>query len=196
MLPERRRRNNRKRGGLFYYAGTTFIFTPQCPRIQPNDIEVVNYRQNRAAAERGVAAIEAAGARAIAVAADVAMESDVMRLFEMADRMPGALSGLVNNAGILETQMCVDTMDALRIHRIFAANVVGAFICVRGRATHVDKARRHRRFHCQRVFWRGTPRLFRGCRLMLLAGGSTSTSQAARESQCAPIAHVGKGRIN
>jgi NAD(P)-dependent dehydrogenase (short-subunit alcohol dehydrogenase family) len=41
------------------------------------------------------------------------------------------LSGLVNNAGILETQMRVDGMDASRVHRMFATNVVGAFMCAR-----------------------------------------------------------------
>jgi NAD(P)-dependent dehydrogenase (short-subunit alcohol dehydrogenase family) len=65
----------------------------------------VNYRQNREAAESVVAGIEAAGARAIAVAADVALESDVARLFETTDRALGRLFGLVNNAAILETQV-------------------------------------------------------------------------------------------
>jgi NAD(P)-dependent dehydrogenase (short-subunit alcohol dehydrogenase family) len=37
----------------------------------------------------------------------------------------------VNNAGILEQQMRVESMDAARIHRILATNVVGAFLCAR-----------------------------------------------------------------
>jgi NAD(P)-dependent dehydrogenase (short-subunit alcohol dehydrogenase family) len=37
----------------------------------------------------------------------------------------------VNNAGILETQMRVEAMDAARIHRVFATNVVGAFLCAK-----------------------------------------------------------------
>jgi NAD(P)-dependent dehydrogenase (short-subunit alcohol dehydrogenase family) len=90
----------------------------------------VNYRQNREAADRVVRAIEAAGSRAIAVQADVSTESDVMRLFETADKL-GTLWALVNNAGILETQMRVDQMDALRLQRIFATNVVGTFMCAR-----------------------------------------------------------------
>jgi len=90
----------------------------------------VNYRQNRAAAERVVAEIEAAGGRASAVAADVSMESDVVRLFDTADTL-GPLSGLVNNAGILETQARVDAMDAPRLHRVLATNVVGSFLCAR-----------------------------------------------------------------
>lgn len=91
----------------------------------------VNYRQNRNAAESVVTDIEAAGAQAIAVAADISVESDVVRLFETVDRTLGSLTGLVNNAGILETQMRVDAMDAPRLQRILATNVVGAFMCAR-----------------------------------------------------------------
>ena len=91
----------------------------------------VNYRSNRAAAEAVVASIEAAGAQAIAVAADVSVESDVERLFETCDGAFGPPAALVNNAGILETQMRVEAMDAARLQRVFATNVVGAFICAR-----------------------------------------------------------------
>jgi NAD(P)-dependent dehydrogenase (short-subunit alcohol dehydrogenase family) len=91
----------------------------------------VNYRQNRAAAERVVAAIQGLGARAVAVAADVSVEADVMRLFDACDHALGPLAALVNNAGILETQMRVETMDAARVNRIFATNVTGAFVCAR-----------------------------------------------------------------
>ncbi len=90
----------------------------------------VNYRQNRDAADEVVRAIEAAGSRAIAAQADVANEADVLRLFETSDTL-GPLSALVNNAGILETQMRVDAMDAARLHRVFATNVIGPFLCAR-----------------------------------------------------------------
>jgi NAD(P)-dependent dehydrogenase (short-subunit alcohol dehydrogenase family) len=91
----------------------------------------VKYRRNRDAADRVVEAIEAVGGRGIAVAADVSVEADVMRLFETCDRTLGSLTALVNNAGILEMQMRVEAMDAARLHRIFATNVSGAFICAR-----------------------------------------------------------------
>ncbi len=41
------------------------------------------------------------------------------------------MTALVNNAGILETQMRVEAMDAARITRILATNVVGSFLCAR-----------------------------------------------------------------
>ena len=40
-------------------------------------------------------------------------------------------TALVNNAGILETQMRVEAMDAARLQRVFATNVVGSFLCAR-----------------------------------------------------------------
>ena len=91
----------------------------------------VNYRENQAAAEGVVHEIALAGGRAIAVAADVAVEADVVRMFEVCDAELGAPAALVNNAGILETQMRVEAMDAARIQRIFAANVIGSMICAR-----------------------------------------------------------------
>jgi NAD(P)-dependent dehydrogenase (short-subunit alcohol dehydrogenase family) len=91
----------------------------------------VNYRSRRDAADAVVAAIVAGGGRAIAVQADVAVEADVVRLFETSDRELGPLTALVNNAGVLETQLRVDAMDAARLTRILATNVVGAFLCAR-----------------------------------------------------------------
>ena len=78
-----------------------------------------------------VNAITGAGGRAIAVQADVAVESNVVRMFETCDTELGRLTALVNNAGILETQMRVEAMDAGRLQRVFATNVTGAFMCAR-----------------------------------------------------------------
>ena len=91
----------------------------------------VNYRSNSAAANDVVQSIAAAGGRAIAVQADVAIESDVVRLFETCDAKLGRLAALVNNAGMLEQQMRVETMDAARLQRVFATNVTGSFLCAR-----------------------------------------------------------------
>lgn len=91
----------------------------------------VNYRHNRPAAEAVVDGIRANGGKAIAVAADVSLEPDVMRLFETVDAQWGPLTALVNNAGVLETQTRVEDVDAARLQRIFSANVVGCFLCAR-----------------------------------------------------------------
>ena len=99
----------------------------------------VNFRQNKDAAERVVEEIEAAGVRGLAVAADVSVEDDVLRLFDVCDASFGRLDALVNNAGILETQMRLDAMDAARISRVLATNVVGPFICAREAVKRMSK---------------------------------------------------------
>ncbi|MBA4742194.1 MAG: SDR family oxidoreductase [Azoarcus sp.] len=91
----------------------------------------VNYRRDTAGAQALVSEIEASGGRAIAVQADVAIEADVVRLFETVDAQLGPLTALVNNAGVLERQGRVEDIDAARLARIFATNVTGAFVCAR-----------------------------------------------------------------
>src|SRR5687767_1395857 len=58
----------------------------------------VNYLKNHAAAD---ALVKELGGKALAVAADVADEAQVERLFETLDRELGPIDVLVNNAGIL-----------------------------------------------------------------------------------------------
>ncbi|MBS7690068.1 SDR family oxidoreductase [Pseudomonas lalucatii] len=91
----------------------------------------LNYRRQRETAEALAAELVAAGGRAIAVQADVAEEQQVVQLFAEIDRQFGRLDVLVNNAGMLETQMRLDQMDGPRLQRVFAANVFGSFYCAR-----------------------------------------------------------------
>lgn len=91
----------------------------------------INYLRDRDAADEVVRQIEAAGGTAIAVAADVSRESEVMRLFGTLDATLGPITALVNNAGILERQARVEDMTADRLHRVLATNVVGYFLCAR-----------------------------------------------------------------
>lgn len=91
----------------------------------------ISYVKNKAAADAVVDAIRQAGGTAIAVAADMAVEADILHLFSTVDKELGTVTALVNNAGILETQMRVDQMDVARMQRIFNTNIVGSFVCAR-----------------------------------------------------------------
>lgn len=91
----------------------------------------VNYHRNQTAAASIVGEIEAIGGKAIAVQADVSLESDVRNLFKIVDAQLGPITALVNNAGIVEKQMRVEDLDAARLDRILAVNVVGPFLCAR-----------------------------------------------------------------
>ncbi|WP_281349702.1 SDR family NAD(P)-dependent oxidoreductase [Pseudoxanthomonas yeongjuensis] len=91
----------------------------------------VNYLRDQATAMRVVEAIDREGGRAIAVAADVSVEAEVLRLYDSIDRQLGPVTALVNNAGILERQTRVQSIDAARLQRVFATNVIGSFLCAR-----------------------------------------------------------------
>ncbi len=99
--------------------------------VRQGDVPVVCYRNEAAAAEALVAEARARGLDALAVRADVAVEADVMRLFETVDARHGRLDALVNNAGIVAPARRVDEMDAARIRRMFEVNVFGSFSCAR-----------------------------------------------------------------
>ena len=84
----------------------------------------VNFRQRAAEAQALVADL---GDRGLAIQADVSRESEVVRLFQ---QLP-PLYGLVNNAGILETQTDLLGLDEARLQRVFATNVFGPLLCCR-----------------------------------------------------------------
>ena len=104
--------------------------TAQLAAVHGYDV-CINYHKNQAAADAVVSDISTNGGKAIAVAADVSLESDVRNLFNIVDEQLGPITALVNNAGILERQMRVEDIDAARLNRIFATNVVGSFLCAR-----------------------------------------------------------------
>jgi NAD(P)-dependent dehydrogenase (short-subunit alcohol dehydrogenase family) len=90
----------------------------------------IGYASNEAAANSVVAAIEAKNGKAVAVKCDVGQESDILGLFEAADKF-GTLGALVNNAGIVGKTSRVDEMSAERIQRMMAVNVTGSMLCAR-----------------------------------------------------------------
>ncbi|MBM3724539.1 MAG: SDR family oxidoreductase [Acidobacteria bacterium] len=91
----------------------------------------IGYLSNRQAAEGVVGEIVAQGGRAIAVQAEVSSERDVCELFRRVDQEFGGVTALVNSAATINTQTRLDSMDADRIHRMLATNVVGSMLCAR-----------------------------------------------------------------
>jgi NAD(P)-dependent dehydrogenase (short-subunit alcohol dehydrogenase family) len=91
----------------------------------------VNYKSREDDAKGVVAEIEADGGRALAVRADISVDEDVVRLFDACDRQLGVLSGLVNNAGVVERQSRLEGIDTARLRRVFGTNVFGTFACAR-----------------------------------------------------------------
>ncbi len=82
------------------------------------------------AADEVVAAITGA-ARAVALAGDVAVDDDVVRMFAACEQALGPITDLVNNAGVVDMKARVDEMSAARLQRMFAVNVFGTMLCAR-----------------------------------------------------------------
>jgi NAD(P)-dependent dehydrogenase (short-subunit alcohol dehydrogenase family) len=91
----------------------------------------VNYASNEAAAHDVVRTITAAGGKALAVQADVADEAQVLAMFAQVDARLGRLTGLVNNAGVVDVSARVEDMSLARFKRMFDINVIGSLVCAR-----------------------------------------------------------------
>lgn len=91
----------------------------------------VNYNANPLAADEVVRLIHAGGGNAISVQADVAREEQVLAMFEQVDARLGRLTGLVNNAGVVDVSARVEEMSVARLKRMFDINVIGSIVCAR-----------------------------------------------------------------
>lgn len=89
----------------------------------------VNYVKRADSAEAVVAAIRAAGGKAIAVQADSAKPADVKRLFERVDADLGRLTALVNNAGVTGKAGRLESFDVDTMRRVLEVNVIGTLLC-------------------------------------------------------------------
>jgi len=92
---------------------------------------VVNYAKNKPAADAVAREIVSMGGSAVAVQGDVGKETDVLRLFETAEKEFGRIGGLVNNAGVTGGFARVEAVTADAIARVLAVNVAGMMLCSR-----------------------------------------------------------------
>ncbi len=91
----------------------------------------LGYASNADAAHETLGAVEALGQRAVALQGDVAVEEQVVALFDQAVGVLGRLDAVVVNAGIVAPAMNVAEMSGERIRRMFAVNSVGAMLTAR-----------------------------------------------------------------
>lgn len=91
----------------------------------------INYKTQSTPAQKLTQDILDLGTACIAIQADVSIEEDVNRLFSTVDEKLGAVSVLVNNAGILKPQSKLVDMTADRINEVLINNVTSYFLCSR-----------------------------------------------------------------
>jgi NAD(P)-dependent dehydrogenase (short-subunit alcohol dehydrogenase family) len=97
---------------------------------RPEWTQVLTWVGDEASARAVADEVRAAGATALTVRADVAVEDEVLALFAVADEA-GPLRGLVNNAGVVLPIGRLEDMATERIARTMAVNVVGTMVCAR-----------------------------------------------------------------
>jgi 3-oxoacyl-[acyl-carrier protein] reductase len=104
---------------------------------------VVNHAGSAGEADAVVSGIVAAGGSAIAIQADVADPAAVHALFAHTIAQLGRVDVLVNNAGVMASDLphLADTDDAT-FDRLFAVNVKGSFNTMRAAATRLQQGGR------------------------------------------------------
>ena len=91
----------------------------------------VNYKSNAKAADAVVAAVKAAGRKAVAVKGDMALEADIERTFDEAAKALGPITHFVHSAGIIGENSRLDEADAATIREVLDIDTFGALLCMR-----------------------------------------------------------------
>jgi NAD(P)-dependent dehydrogenase (short-subunit alcohol dehydrogenase family) len=99
----------------------------------------IAYKSDEEAADRTVAACREAGARAFAFQGDMAVERDIIRVFDDAVESLDRLSGVVNNAGITGRSGRLDAASADTIRSCIDLNVTGAILVAREASRRMAK---------------------------------------------------------
>lgn len=97
---------------------------------------VVNYASSISDAESVVAAISAAGGKAIAVRGDVSKATEAQGIIDAAIAEYGRLDILVNNAGVYEFS-ALDAITEEHFHKIFNINVLGLILVTQAAVKHI-----------------------------------------------------------
>jgi 3-oxoacyl-[acyl-carrier protein] reductase len=99
---------------------------------------VVNYASSKAGAESVVAAITAAGGKAVAVAGDVSKAADAQGIIDAAIKNYGRLDILVNNSGVYEFAP-LEAVTEESFHKMFNINVLGAILTTQAAAKYLGE---------------------------------------------------------
>jgi len=99
---------------------------------------VVNYASAKAGAEAVVAAITAAGGKAVAVGGDVSKAAEAQGIIDAAITNFGRLDIVVNNSGVYEFAP-LEAITEESFHRMFNINVLGTLLVTQAAAKHLGE---------------------------------------------------------
>jgi NAD(P)-dependent dehydrogenase (short-subunit alcohol dehydrogenase family) len=91
----------------------------------------VNYKSNSNAAAGVVAAVKAAGGKAVAIQGDMAIEADIERTFDEAARELGPITHFLHSSGISGKYSRLDEADAQTMREVIDVDTFGALLCLR-----------------------------------------------------------------
>lgn len=91
----------------------------------------VNFVQDEAAAGTVVAAVRTFGVEAVAVRADVSIESEVGRMFDVVADALGPVTALVSNAGMTGRIGRFENVRVETLQRVLDVNLLGCMLCAR-----------------------------------------------------------------
>ncbi|MFE9774585.1 SDR family NAD(P)-dependent oxidoreductase [Streptomyces sp. NPDC005931] len=113
-------------------GGSRGIGAATCLRLAADGHDVVvNFARDAAAAEAVADGVRGAGARAVTVRGDTSVEADVERLFDVAERDLGPVTGLVNNAAVTGPLGRFTDVDIATVRRVVDVNLMGTLLCSR-----------------------------------------------------------------
>jgi len=99
---------------------------------------VVNYASSKAGADTVVAAIAAAGGKAVAVGGDVSKAAEAQGIIDAAIKNYGRLDILVNNSGVYEFGP-IEAITEENFHKQFNINVLGAILTTQAAVKHLGE---------------------------------------------------------
>ncbi|MEV7028667.1 SDR family oxidoreductase [Streptomyces sp. NPDC093272] len=113
-------------------GGSRGIGAATCLRLAADGHDVViGYVRDADAAESVARGVRGTGARCAVVPVDTAVEADVERLFDTAERELGAVTGLVNNAAVTGPLGRLADTGTADLRRVVEVNLLGALLCSR-----------------------------------------------------------------
>jgi NAD(P)-dependent dehydrogenase (short-subunit alcohol dehydrogenase family) len=98
----------------------------------------VNYKSNSNAAASVVDAVKRAGGKAIAVQGDMALESDIERVFDATTDGLGPITHFVHSSGIIGDNSRLDEVSSTTIREVLDLDTFGALLCLRACVRHMS----------------------------------------------------------
>lgn len=110
-----------------------------CARLSAAEYDfVLTYRTDPDGAAAVKAEVEAQGARAEVVQADVGEAAGITAIYEALDAAFGRIDVLINNAGMVGQTARLTEMDHTRLARMMNVNVIGAMLVAKEAVTRME----------------------------------------------------------